>query len=74
MKAHLVLARIPDLAPDAGGAPTTFVAMFESEQEATEAVEKFAPDNWIIEGVVGTASDETVSRLDVKEGQVVQMK
>ena len=73
MTPYLVRVRIPDLGPSAEGAIALYVAMFDTEQDALDAVRSVAPNHWRVDEVLGRAADTVVERRKLKAGSVEQL-
>lgn len=73
MTPYLVRVRIPDLGPSAEGAIAVYVAMFDTEKEALEAVRSVAPKNWRVDEVIGRAANTLVERRKLRTGSVEQL-
>jgi len=70
MKPHLVRARISDLGPHPDGAIILYVAMFESERDALDAVKAIVPLTHKVIDVVGIAADSVVERRKLTAEQI----
>jgi hypothetical protein len=70
MPAYLVRARITDLGPSPEGSMTLYVAIFDTEAEALEAVRAKVPSSWKVEEVDGIAASSYVERHRLRKGDV----
>jgi hypothetical protein len=73
MTPYLVRVRIPGAGVTPEGPMTIYIACFETEQEALDAVKRAVPDHWTLEEVIGQASDAIVTRRKLRPGSVEQL-